>query len=133
MNELLRRGIELFNRQEFFECHESLEELWTPERGPNRLFLQGVIHMAVACYHCQRGNPRGAVGQFTKGLRKLEAYLPMCQGIDTRRLTREARAVLEQVQAGVPVAEFPKIHANGGSDAVAGDSMECGGAVRAGE
>jgi predicted metal-dependent hydrolase len=110
MSPLLQRGIELFNRQEFFECHEVLEELWTPERGPHRLFLQAVIHMAVACYHCQRGNSRGAEGQFFKGLRKLDAYLPVCQGIDTRRLSKEARAMLEQVQAGVPLGEFPRIH-----------------------
>ncbi len=113
MNALLQRGIELFNREEFFECHEVLEELWTPERGPYRLFLQAVIHMAVACYHCQRGNSRGAEGQFVKGLRKLDAYLPVCQGIDTRRLSKEARAVLERVRAGAPVTEFPKIHGGG--------------------
>ena len=113
MNELLHRGIELFNREEFFECHEVLEELWTPERGPHRLFLQAVIHMAVACYHCQRGNSRGAEGQFLKGLRKLDGYLPVCQGVDTRRLSREVRAALERVRAGAPVEEFPKIHAGG--------------------
>ena len=41
MDRLLRRGIQLFNDGEFFECHEVLEEAWTPERGPRRLFLQG--------------------------------------------------------------------------------------------
>ena len=41
MDPLLRRGIQLFNDGECFECHEELEEAWTPERGPRRLFLQG--------------------------------------------------------------------------------------------
>jgi predicted metal-dependent hydrolase len=109
MNELLQRGIELFNREEFFECHEVLEVLWTPERGPHRLFLQAVIHMAVACYHCQRGNWRGAEGQFTKGLRKLAGYLPRCQGIETGRLFADATAMLEQVRSGAGVTAFPRI------------------------
>ena len=109
MDPLLLRGIELFNRQEFFECHEVLEEAWTPERGPRRLFLQAVIHMAVACYHCQRGNPRGAEGQFTKGLRKLAAYLPCCEDIDTARLYRDVQALLDRVRAGAPILEFPRI------------------------
>ena len=109
MDELLRRGIELFNREEFFECHEVLEELWTPQRGPKRLFLQAVIHMSVACYHSQRGNARGAQGQFTKGLRKLEGYLPQCEGIDTESLYKEARRALERIQAGAEVGEFPRI------------------------
>ncbi len=30
MNGLFQRGIELFNREEFFECHEVLEELGLP-------------------------------------------------------------------------------------------------------
>jgi uncharacterized protein len=106
---LLRRGIELFNRQEFFECHEALEEEWTPERGPRRLFLQSIIHMAVACYHCQRGNIRGARGQFAKGLRKLSAYLPACEQIDTRRLYQDCAAMLEQLQDGELPGEYPEI------------------------
>ena len=38
MDHLLERGISLFNHGEFFECHEVLEEAWTPQRGPRRLF-----------------------------------------------------------------------------------------------
>jgi hypothetical protein len=110
MDGLLRRGIELFNRQEFFECHEVLEEAWTPERGPRRLFLQAVIHLAVACYHCQRGNLLGAEGQFTKGMRKLTGYLPQCEEIDTERLYRESRELLDRIRSGVPIGDFPQIH-----------------------
>jgi uncharacterized protein len=106
---LLRHGIELFNRQEFFACHEVLEEAWTPERGPRRLFLQGLIHMAVACYHCQRGNLRGARGQFTKGLRKLAAYLPACENIDTARLHRECGMLLHAIADDRSIPAFPHI------------------------
>ena len=56
MDELLLRGIRLFN-DEVFQCHETLEEAWKPERGPRRLFLQALIHLAVGFYHCQRGKP----------------------------------------------------------------------------
>ena len=86
MNERVERGIRLFNNREFFECHEVLEEEWTPERGARRLFLQSLIHMAVGLYHAERGNPTGAIRQLRKGLRKLAGYLPSCEGIDTLRL-----------------------------------------------
>src|SRR5207244_6470435 len=92
--EPLLRGIRLFNDREFFECHEVLEEAWGPERGPRRLFLQALIHVAVGFYHYQRGNPRGAGSQLRKGLTKLAEYLPSCEGIDTARLYREARVAL---------------------------------------
>ena len=73
--------------------------------------------MAVACYHCQRGNARGARGQFTKGLRKLAAYLPECEGIDTKRLYRDAQALLHRVEAAEPLGEFPCIRTASGTQA----------------
>ena len=109
MDKQLQRGIRLFNDEEFFQCHEVLEEAWKPERGPRRLFLQSLIHLAVGLYHCQRGNPVGASRQLRKGLKKLDAYMPSCEGIDTRRLYRDALAALEQIDAGVPLSPYPKI------------------------
>jgi uncharacterized protein len=110
MDPLLRRGIELFNNREFFDCHEVLEEAWTPEHGPRRLFLQAVIHVAVGFYHCQRGNRMGACRQLRKALRKLSRYLPSCESIDTARLYRDASVVLAEIEAGAPVREYPRIH-----------------------
>ena len=109
MHELLARGIHLFNSGGYFECHEVWEELWTPERGPRRLFLQSLIHFAVGLYHAERGNPVGAERQLRKGLRKLAGYLPACEGIDTARLHAEGLTVLECIEAGAVFAR-PLIH-----------------------
>jgi len=102
-----QRGIELFNRQEFYECHEVLEDLWRPTQGVERFFLQAVIHLAVGFYHHQRSNQRGAELQLRKGLKKLAGYLPVFQGIDTAKLYREGQAALETVMAGGRIAQFP--------------------------
>lgn len=103
-------GIHLFNRRQFFECHEVLEEIWTPERGPRRLFLQSLIHFAVAFYHDQRGNPLGATRQLRKGLRKIERYLPVCEGIDTARLHRDGLAAVAITEAGGKLPAYPEMH-----------------------
>ncbi len=95
-----RRGIELFNEGEYFECHEVLEEIWVAERGPRRLFLQSIIHLAVGLYHHERGNPVGAERQLRKGLRKLAGYLPEYEGIDTARLHRDAEEYLRGLVGG---------------------------------
>ena len=87
-----------------------LEEAWTPERGPRRLFLQSLIHMAVGIYHHTRGNPAGAVRQLRKGLRKLAAYLPGCECVDTARLDREIQVVLRAIEAGEAMSGYPRIH-----------------------
>lgn len=107
MDRLLRHGIDLFNRGEFFECHEVLEEAWTPERGPRRLFLQALIHVAVGWYHYERGNRVGAGRQLRKALRKLAHYLPAYEGVDTGQLQRDTEALLRCVESGT-AANYPR-------------------------
>ena len=115
MKHPLRHGIDLFNRCAFFECHEALEEIWTPERGPRRLFLQSLIHIAVAFYHVQRGNPVGAARQLRKGLKKMASYLPEFEGVCTGVLYRKAQEVLARIERGDEIKEFPRIEIPGKS------------------
>ncbi len=110
MDELLNKGIRLFNACDFFQCHEVLEEAWTKEVGPRRLFLQALIHLAVGFYHYDRANSAGACSQIKKGIHKLALYLPSCEGIDTARLHREALAELERMEAAAPASIHPQIH-----------------------
>jgi len=107
--DLLRAGIELFNERQFFRCHEVLEEAWTPERGARRIFLQALIHLAVGLYHWERGNLTGAAGQLRKGLDKLGAYLPACEGIETGKLYEDSARALKCIESGVGEFEFPEI------------------------
>ena len=116
-DERLERGIRLFNEGRFFECHEVLEEAWQPERGPRRLFLQSLIHVAVALYHAERNNPEGATRQLRKALRKLAPYLPAREGIDTAWLYRDALRVLEQIEAGRTNFLPPQIHVRDAAEA----------------
>src|ERR1022692_4939633 len=104
-----RRGIELFNAREFYECHEVLEDLWRPSWGEERFFLQAIIHFAVGFYHHQQGNGIGAELQLRKGLRKLAGYLPAFQGVDTAQLYSDGQAALETILAGGSIERFPRI------------------------
>ena len=104
-----RRGIELFNAGEFYECHEVLEDVWRLSRGAERFFLQALIHFAVGFYHHRQGNPVGAELQLRKGLRKLAGYLPVFEGVDTARLYREGQAALETILSGGNIVHFPRI------------------------
>ena len=64
-------GIELFNREQFYECHDVLEEIWLEEVGEERLFLQGMIQVAVAFYHYQNGKRGAARSMLKLALEKL--------------------------------------------------------------
>jgi predicted metal-dependent hydrolase len=109
VNEAFQHGVDLFNRLAFFECHEALEEIWMPERGQRRLFLQGLIHVAVGFYHHQQGNQAGAERQLQKGVKKLAGYLPEFEGVQTELLYRQALESLTLIRSGIKLTEFPQI------------------------
>lgn len=106
---LFERGIDLFNKQEFFECHEVLEELWTFSQQPDRWFLQALIHFAVGFYHAGRDNPNGATRQLRKGLRKIQGYLPEWDGVKTGEIARAVEQRLREIEAGCAVSSYPRI------------------------
>ena len=106
---LFQRGVDLFNQEDFFECHEALEDLWTSSRQPERWFLQSLLHFAVGLYHHRRGNSVGTVRQLEKGLEKIQGYLPVWGGIETACIEKEARRCLVLVEAGKRIERFPKI------------------------
>jgi predicted metal-dependent hydrolase len=104
-----RRGIQLFNDEQFFECHEVLEEIWREAREPERTFLQALIHLAVSFYHYQNGNNVGAERQISKSLRKLSASLPQFAAVDTAALHREASAFSERLSRRERAPTFPRV------------------------
>ncbi len=66
-------ALQEFNRREYFACHETLEALWIPEKGSIRQIYQGILQIAVGCYHLtHRGNWVGAVNKLEAGARRLE-------------------------------------------------------------
>jgi uncharacterized protein len=100
MRNALLRGVELFNTGEYFEAHEVWEEIWTAERGPRRVFLQALIHCAVAMHHHSTGNALGAVRQFRKAIAKLERFPPECEQIAAGALLAWSREALDSVGQG---------------------------------
>lgn len=80
------RGIEEFNREAFFECHDTWEEIWQETAGADKLFLQGIIHAAVGLYHFTNGRWKGARSQLEKCVSKLAPYRPTYRGIAVETL-----------------------------------------------
>ena len=91
MDELFDRGIEEFNRGEYFEAHDTWEELWRDTRSEQRLFYQGLIQAAVGLYHLSCRNLNGAERQLGKAIEKLGRYPSAHHGIDTQGLIEALR------------------------------------------
>ena len=96
--ELALRGIEEFNRGEFYECHEYLEEAWMQEPRRVRFLYQGILQVGVGFYHQQNGNWRGATGLLRNGTQRLKEFEPETLGVDVAKLVRECERCLEVLE-----------------------------------
>ena len=67
-------GIELFNREEFYESHDTIEEIWLQESSDEQPFLQGLIQAAVAFHHYQHGKLGAARSMLSLAIEKLEGF-----------------------------------------------------------
>ncbi|MDD2899921.1 MAG: DUF309 domain-containing protein [Desulfuromonadaceae bacterium] len=96
----LLQGIREFNRREWHECHETIEDLWIGESGEVRDFYQGIIQVAIALHHWRNGNYGGAVILLKGGVGYLRRVADCCQWVDVTRLIADAdamRSALEEL------------------------------------
>lgn len=96
--DLALKGIEEFNRGEFFEAHEYLEDAWRAETARVRYLYQGILQVGVGFYHQQNGNYNGAVGLLRNGIERLREFEPETSGVDVEKLIRESEHCLTELQ-----------------------------------
>jgi len=85
-----------FNRdQDYFECHEVLEELWL-ERDRDSLY-KGLLQIAVGLYHFRNGNLRGGIMMLQSSVDLLEPYPDTTLGIELGILVQEVKEVVKQL------------------------------------
>jgi len=97
--DLALKGIEEFNRGEFYECHEYLEEAWMQEPRRVRFLYQGILQVGVGFYHLQNGNWRGATGLLRNGSVRLREFEPVTHGVDVAKLVRESERCLRDLES----------------------------------
>ncbi len=69
----MEEGIHLFNDQKYWECHESLEEIWLEDRTDNARYIYwAVIQVAAVCIHYRDGKLIGAQGMIAKAKEKFK-------------------------------------------------------------
>jgi hypothetical protein len=95
----LLRACTEFNSGLFYECHESLEEIWQEERGPVRDLYKGLIQVAAAFVHLSRGNYVGAERLCRTALGYLSPYRPEgALGFDVEQICRDIEHAYRRIQ-----------------------------------
>ncbi|GAA0133864.1 hypothetical protein YSY43_07040 [Paenibacillus sp. YSY-4.3] len=94
-----------FNRdQDYFECHEVMEELWL-ERDKDPLY-KGLLQVAVGLYHFRNRNVTGGRKMMESAAQRLCPYPPDSLGINLGKLLDETRAYAAQL-ANYEQSPFP--------------------------
>lgn len=86
-------AIRQFNNGEWYDCHETIEELWLGETGEMRDFLQGFLQISVALHHWRNGNFGGAVSLLKGGVNYLGRVSDVCLWVDVPALVADSERV----------------------------------------
>jgi predicted metal-dependent hydrolase len=95
----LLKGIDEFNQGLYFECHETLEEIWLEDHGEDRKFYQAIIQIAAGYFKLQQGVPVGAIKLWRMGLEKIAPYAPVHLGVSVEPLVESVRRNLAELEA----------------------------------
>lgn len=96
---------ECFNRGEYYEAHDVLEDLWLEQgkAGANYAFYKGLIQFAGAFVHLQKGRLGPSVALFRLAEANLQRYPPCHDGVDLRAILQQLTDWREAVEAGAGV------------------------------
>ncbi len=109
-------GLLAFNEGQYFEQHEYLELAWNEETRAVRDVYQGILQVGVAFLQIERGNRRGALKMFRRGLPKLRGVADVCQGIEvgafraaSEQIHRELSEQGPEEPVGIAGITFPEV------------------------
>ncbi|MDB5391975.1 MAG: hypothetical protein JWM11_7621 [Planctomycetaceae bacterium] len=97
--ELYVEGLRLFNEEDFFECHDVLEELWSDTQGPERKFYQGLIQLSISLFHFGNDNFGGARKLYESSRKYLESFRPAYMNVDLDKLLAEHQSCFAELNA----------------------------------
>lgn len=102
-------GIQLFNEHEFFEAHETWEDIWHMAYGLKHFFYQGLIQCAVALEHYRRSNPRGVLSLYKSYQTKFIQIPPLFMGLDMKQFLADMYQALRPVIEADPLPQRGQI------------------------
>jgi len=104
------RGINLFNKAEFFDAHEALEDIWRAAPPENKKFLQGMVQIAVAFHHYSTGNRVGMRSVLERAIKNLSEPAGSFGHIQLAALLQSLGQWREALDNDLPLPALPRIH-----------------------
>jgi hypothetical protein len=92
--EALMEGVQLFNEERFWECHETLEQAWHVSKGVERDAIQSIILTAAAFVHYQKGEEDICLSILRRARAKM-ASVKNYETLDFEALERNIDGILD--------------------------------------
>jgi len=100
------KGIEHFNAREFFDAHETWEDLWHEEHGEANSFIQGLIQFATALHHFEAHNMKGTRILYQGGVELLSPYSDIFWRLPVKKLLADMKACVAGILS-YPLKDLP--------------------------
>jgi predicted metal-dependent hydrolase len=110
-DEHFRRGIELFNRGEFFEAHEEMEDAMNALAADTSDwdFYLGLLRTSVANHKLGQGDKPAAALHLRAALKFLAPYGDRHRGLTLRELRGVLTMQLAQIDSDAAITVAPRI------------------------
>lgn len=82
----LKRAVELFNDEKYWEAHEGLEYIWKNATGIEKEILNGLILVAAAFVHDEKDEQHVCISILRRARKKLDRASSTYYGIDIDRI-----------------------------------------------
>jgi hypothetical protein len=91
----IARAIDLFNTERFWRCHEVLEDIWKRSEGEEKKLLNGIILVAAAFVHFQKGEDEICVGILRRAYDKIRSCSGKYHGINLDLLLENLKKIID--------------------------------------
>jgi hypothetical protein len=82
----VRRAVQLFNDEKYWQAHEVLEYVWKNTTGTEKDILNGIILVAAAFVHYQKDEHDVCISILERAIKKLDRASGIYHGIDINRI-----------------------------------------------
>ena len=90
---LYQEGLNHFKSGDYFEAHESWEDLWSDFYLEDRKFIQGLIQLSVSFVHLENGNMNGAKSLLNKSKEKFQLFSGVHREVNLKSLLSQIKVV----------------------------------------
>lgn len=91
------KGLQHFNKGDFYEAHEYFETAWRQTDDPSREFYRALIHVSGGFFRLTQERPGAARKFFSHALRWLQEFPSPYLGIDTAALKAHLLEMIEAI------------------------------------